>query len=90
MMDEILIGTIEKSRLEEVRVRLDAFKGLHLFDIRVFADFSGSDPEKRPTKKGLTMRIEKLPDLIELLQEAEAEAIRRGLIEARPGEVLPE
>ena len=46
-----LISTIHKNRLEEVRVRLDAFKGLHLFDIRVFADFSGSDPEKRPTKR---------------------------------------
>ncbi len=85
-----LIGTIHKSRLEEVRVRLDAFKSLHLFDIRVFADFTGSDPEKRPTKKGCTLRIEALPELIALLQQAEAKAIRLGLNEARPGEVLPE
>jgi hypothetical protein len=76
-----VIGTISKNTLEEIRVSLDEFRGVALLDVRIFADFTGADHDnKRPTKKGISLKIAKLPELLQALREAEAEAIRRGLL----------
>lgn len=74
-----VIATIDKNQREEIRVALSAFKGVELVDLRVFAD-SANAPERIATKKGLACRVGMLPALIVALQDAEAEARRRGLI----------
>jgi len=79
MTDATIIATIRKNASESVVVSLAEFKGYHLVDARVHSVFNpGDDP--KPTKKGVALRVEKLPELIEALKDAEAEARRRGLI----------
>ena len=74
-----VIGTIRKNASEDVRVALTTFHDVDLVDIRAFADFDNRG-ERRPTRKGLTIKIDRLPELIGLLQETQAEASRRGWI----------
>ena len=74
-------AVIPKNSREEVRVCLDEFGGHQLVDVRVYADFNAGPVETRgPTKKGVALAVERLPDLIEGLEAARAEAIRRGLL----------
>ncbi len=77
--DANIIATIGKNSLEEVRVTFNEYRGSHLLDVRIFSAFAGD--EKRATKKGVSLKIEKLPELIVALQAAEAEAARLGLLE---------
>lgn len=64
------IARIEKNALEEIIVQLTEFMGHDLVDLRVWTkglpDGAGS-----PTKKGLTVKPDLLPELIEALQKAE-------------------
>jgi hypothetical protein len=55
------IHRFEKNSLEEVRVSLTTYKGREYIDLRVF--FQGDDGEMHPGKKGLTIRLDLLPDL---------------------------
>ncbi len=80
MTDGTIIASFAKNRVEDVVVRLETFHGVPCLDVRVFADFDQSG-EKRPTKKGIAIKAELIPTLIAALQDAEAEARRRGLIE---------
>lgn len=73
------VATIGKNASEEVRMVLDTFKGHNLVDLQVFAAFSAA-AVKMPTKKGLSCRVEMLPDLIEGLRQAEVQARAMGWI----------
>jgi len=80
MSDEAtIIGIIWKNNIEEVHVSLSQYRGVNCIDVRIFADFTGDD-EKRATKRGVSLKVERLPELIEALRNAEAEAGRRGLL----------
>lgn len=79
MEDSGIIATIGKNSLEEVRVTFNEYKGSHLLDVRTFSAFAGED--KRATKKGISLKVEKIPELIAALQTAQAEATRLGLLE---------
>jgi hypothetical protein len=73
-----LLRDIKKNARETLRVELDEFKGHQLVAARLwFADGSG---ELRPTPKGLTIKVELLPDLIAALREAETIARDGGLL----------
>lgn len=72
-----LITTIDKNASESVRVVLDEFKGHHLCDMRVFATFTAA-AVPMPTKKGLSVRIDMLDELIAGLTEAKAQAVAMG------------
>ena len=75
-----LIGTVPKNQREEVRISPGAFKGVDLIDIRVFVD---DDSERHPTKKGVSVKIERLRGLIEVSERDEVEARRSNLIPGR-------
>ena len=79
-MAAVTIARLPKNGTEEVRVTLDAFKGANLADMRVFADFTSAGIAM-PTKKGLSVRIEQLPDLIDALEKAREEAVAIGWLE---------
>jgi len=64
---------------EEVRVSIDEFRGHVLLDIRVFADFTPARV-RMPTKKGISIQVVQLPDLIKALQDAAATARKLGLL----------
>lgn len=81
MTDHVAI--IEKNSLEEVRVTLDEFGGHQLIDVRIYADFrTGAVETRGPTKKGVSLNVAKLAELITALQTAHAEAVARGLLKA--------
>lgn len=78
-----LIAEIAKNSTEHVRVNLDEFRGTHVVDVRVFTAY-GDRAEPGPTKKGVSLRVDRLPELIAGLQKAEAAARAQGLIGAEP------
>lgn len=79
MTDVTIIATISKNSQESVVVSLAKFNDIDLVDIRVNATFGDSE-EPRPTKKGVSLKVAKLPALIHALEDAQAEARRRGLL----------
>lgn len=83
------IAVIEKNRAEELRICLDKFKGHDLVSVRVWCDaYSGT--AKVATKKGVALAVDRLPELIAALQQAESEARRRGLLAAEDRAVAAE
>nr|WP_282183985.1 transcriptional coactivator p15/PC4 family protein [Azospirillum sp. OGB3] len=62
-----------------MRVTLTEFNGHPLCDLRTFVEYR-STSEIGPTKKGVTFGVALLPQIIAGLQDAEAEARRRGLL----------
>lgn len=74
------VGTVRKNSAEEIRIALSEFRGSPLIDVRIFCDIEGLPDDRVATKKGVALSIRALPDLIQVLQSAEREARRRGLI----------
>jgi hypothetical protein len=75
-----VVATIPKNSREWVRVALDNYRGVELIDVRVLVELNQETGLPVPTKKGVSLKVEKLPLLINALQDALAEAQRRGLI----------
>ena len=72
-MTEQTVATIEKNKGEVVHITLKEYQGHDLLDVRVFyKPAEGGEP--RPTAKGVCMKVERLPELISALQEAERTA----------------
>lgn len=75
------VAVVEKNSREDVRITLDEYHGVQLIDVRTFADFTAGTIETRgPTKKGVSLNVSRLPDLIAGLEAARTEAVRRGLL----------
>jgi hypothetical protein len=72
-----LIVTLKKNSIDEIRVAFSEFKGHKHLDIKVYTELEDSK-DKVPTKKGLTIRPDLLPGLIEALQKAHEELTRGG------------
>jgi hypothetical protein len=72
------IATIPKNSREELRVSLDEYQGHRLINMRIWFD---AGEEMRPGKKGLSLKLDALPELLAALQNAEKEALRLGLME---------
>ena len=79
-----VVAIVPKNTREEVRVCLSEFRGVELVDVRVFTD-SDKSPERRATPKGVSLKLERLPELIEALQDAAARAVKHGRLK-RPAE----
>jgi hypothetical protein len=63
-----LIHAFPKNPLEEIRVSLTVFKKKQYIDLRVY--YKGDDGEYRPSKKGITVSLDLLPDLVEAIEKA--------------------
>lgn len=59
--DSKLVYSFQKNALEEVRVSISTYKGRKYLDIRVF--YQGDDGEYKPSKKGVALSPELLPEL---------------------------
>jgi hypothetical protein len=68
-MTEQTVAVIRKNASDEVRIRLTEYQGHRLVDVRVYARNPGK-PEPVPTAKGVALRRELLPVLIEALTAA--------------------
>lgn len=73
------VGTFIKNGSEVVRVAFESYRGQALLDVRIYADYQGSG-RPAPTRKGISLRVAQLPELITLLRQAEAVARQRGLV----------
>jgi Transcriptional Coactivator p15 (PC4) len=80
MTSPIVIRLIAKNSRECVRIALDEFRGLDLIDIRVLAKLDDPSGGLVPTKKGVSLKVERLPELIAGLQAAAVEARQRDLL----------
>jgi|GEM_PF-2369045 len=69
MIAPVAVAVLGRTDKAEVRVSLDTIKGVQLVDMRVFAPFTASNI-LMPTKVGLSVRPELLPDLIDALTKA--------------------
>jgi hypothetical protein len=61
------IATISKNSMEEIRVSWEEYKGHRYLDIRVYAEIE-SKADRAPTKKGVTLRPDLIPELIKALE----------------------
>jgi hypothetical protein len=68
------VAILPKNSHEEVR-SLAAYRGVDRIDIRVFADINGLGVFM-PTRKGVSLKAEQLPDIITALQEAKHASVR--------------
>jgi hypothetical protein len=77
--DEIVVGSFPKNNREEVRVSLSKFKGYDLVGVRQWYRNENDDP--RPSKSGITIRVDLLPELLDLIQKAKDIAVEKGILE---------
>ena len=66
------LASFTKNATEEVRVTRSDWKGFDLVDVRVYGQFGGPAKVMMPTKKGLSIQREQLPELIAALLAAQA------------------
>jgi Transcriptional Coactivator p15 (PC4) len=76
----LVIGEETLNSRDTLRVAFDEFEGRRVIDIRKF--YRRQDDELRPTKKGLTLAVERLPVLVALLSAALDRAQADGLLPA--------
>ncbi|MCJ2040135.1 hypothetical protein MKK55_14470 [Methylobacterium sp. J-059] len=67
------VATVRKTNFEEVRVSIQAGSGFTCIDVRVFAMPARGKGDLFPTKSGIRIARNRLPELIEALQVAERE-----------------
>jgi hypothetical protein len=77
--DEIVVGSFPKNNREEVRVSLSKFKGYDLVGVRQWYRNENDDP--RPSKSGITIRVDLLPELLDLIQKAKDIAVEKGILD---------
>ena len=66
----IPIATIRKNTREEFRVAIATYHGSRFVDVRTYVDGKGDD--RVPTPKGIAIRLDALPALMEALEAAAA------------------
>lgn len=81
--DNQLVACVQKNQREEIRISLSRFKGVDLIDVRTFVNFGGTpDDERNATKKGISLKVERLPELLDALKAALETARAQGLLDA--------
>lgn len=65
------IAIIPKNNIDEIRVMWSEYKGRRYLDIRVYTEIDGK-ADKVPTKKGVTLRPDLIPDLVKALESAQS------------------
>lgn len=67
-------------RHEEVRVTFSRLEGKAICDLRIF--FPTEAGNMQPSRKGIAVTIQRLPDLLKAIEKAYARAIELDLVEA--------
>ena len=70
-MAEKVVAKFAKNATEQVRVTLTEWKGYPLLDVRVY--FQDAQGEYKPSRKGLTLNRDLVPELLAGLEAARAE-----------------
>jgi hypothetical protein len=64
--DEIVVAEFPKNRDQSIKARLYTFGGRRYGDVRIFA--ANADDADYPTRKGLSVAVDRLPELLEAVQ----------------------
>lgn len=64
----MIIGEIERSAIETLRVEVSNYRGRDFVSVRIY--FLADNGEWRPTKKGVTVRPEQIDELVGFLNQA--------------------
>ena len=70
---------LEKNSRESLVINQSEFKGVKLVDVRVF--YKDENGDLKPTKKGVSVRLEQLDTLIKALSTVSATARAQELVE---------
>lgn len=62
------IGEFRKNAVEKLQASIDDFKGKKVFDLRVY--YETLEGEWKPTKKGITISINKINDIVDLINQS--------------------
>jgi hypothetical protein len=69
--EKTVVDEFEKNSAEVVRTSISEYQGKLYCDLRVWTSGAAGDlGERKPTKKGLTISVEILPDLLKAVQAA--------------------
>lgn len=71
MTEPHTVAEFAKNNSETIRIALVEYGGHRLCDVRILADYVGASGERRPTRKGVCLKVGLLPDLIAALRAAE-------------------
>jgi len=77
-MSARVIGQFQKNSSEIIKVQLQEWKGEPYVDIRVWVAGEDGAPGAQPTKKGITLSAELLPELKAAIEKT-IEIIERGI-----------
>ena len=78
---------LEKNSRESLVINQSEFKGVKLVDVRVFYKDEAGD--LKPTKKGVSVRLEQLDALIKALSTVSATAREQELVEENETAAVP-
>ena len=80
------LAVIEKGKTVDVRVTLAEYNGRRYLDVRqlVVVDATG---DRAPTRKGVTLAVDKIPELRAALEKAETAARDLGLLGNEPEDI---
>lgn len=80
----VTVRTLPLGDAAEVRLTLETVNNLARVDLRTWADDKlGAVVVRGPTRKGVSLPVEALPDLVAAVVEAEAKARALGLLEGQ-------
>jgi len=66
--DDAILARFSKNAVEEVRITQTVYYGIDLVDVRVY--YQADNGDWRPSKKGLTVKLETFPVLAASVLEA--------------------
>ncbi len=69
-MEDIEIAVIKKNATDELRIAVKQYEGITYVDIRTFTEYHTTG-QMGPTKKGVTVSLRRLPEVIAALQAAQ-------------------
>lgn len=78
MTELTVYADIPKDRRHVVRVAHTEYQGVQSVDIRML--YPAADGEMKWTKKGVSLRVDRLPALIDALHAAETDLRAKGLL----------
>jgi hypothetical protein len=79
MMNSHLYGEIPKVRGVVVHIAVEDFRGRDRLDLREHVEYRPGDPDSRyATQRGVSLALDRLPQLLAFLHQVEHDALRQG------------
>lgn len=73
----MIIGEIERNDTERLRIEASNYKGADFISVRIY--YLADNGEWRPTKKGITVKPDKVDELIGFLNEGKSKIDKKEI-----------